>query len=420
MPSHVTVGESLLRVDGISIHDPEVVQYFRNKPEEKRARVFVRAVELGVFCLQRAEVGQSLEFVKLEVERLVQASASAVDKLPEAIRIRLSGQDSPTAHVSTAVQSAQESMRGKLEEVRQLFDQHLDPNKGDATLGKALKALQEMLNPRLDDSVQKRVEATVRSLSGTDGAISKAVKSTVEGVIAPLRAAIETLSLAVAKQAGTKEAIAASPEKGFQFEEELLPVLQTWAASVGAELEYTAPQNQPGDFMLTLRDMSVSDLPLKIVIEARDRDQGFGRVLINRQMTDALSYWKGTYGIYVSKTQNGLAMEIGDWSEFGCEYGPVVACTLEHLKTALRFALVETRLRAAVQKESGTIDTRTVAAELGRFRGSLNHLTQIKRKVGEIRQILDVLPSIEADANQMRNEIQDALGKVEGLLPRPS
>ncbi len=415
--AQVIVESSSLRIDGVSIRNPDVVQFFRNKPENERLHVLVRAVELGVFCLQRAEVGQNLEFVRLEVERLIQASSSAVKDLPEAIRGKLSGQDSPTAQISATVNSVQHVVREKLDEVRSLFDTHLDPGRGDATLGKALTAMNGLLDPRREDSVQKRVEATIQSLSGTDGAISQAVKTAVESVVAPLRTAVETLSLAIAKQAGTREALAASPEKGFQFEEELLPMLQTWAASVGADLEYTAQQNQPGDFTLTLGDMSVSGLPLKIVIEARDRGQAFGRVLIGRQMTDALSRWKGSYGIYVSKTRNGLAQEVGEWCEFGCEHGPVVACTAEHLKTALRFAVVETRLRAAANGNH-EIDTRTVAAELGRFRDSLNHLTRIKRKVGDIRQILDILPSIETEADQMRNEMQDALGKIEGLLPR--
>lgn len=413
----VIVESSSLRIDGITIRHPDVVQFFRNKPESERLHVLVRAVELGVFCLQRAEVGQNLEFIRLEVERLIQASSSAVRDLPEAIRGKLSGQDSPTAQISATVNSVQHVVGEKLDEVRSLFDTHLDPGRGDATLGKALTAMNGLLDPRREDSVQKRVEATIQSLAGADGAISQAVTTAVEGVVAPLRTAVETLSLAIAKQAGMQEALAASPEKGFQFEEELLPRLQSWAASVGADLEYTAPQNQPGDFTLTLGDMSVSGLPLKIVIEARDRDQAFGRIPVSKQMSAALAQFKGNYGIYVSKTQKGLAKELGEWCECGCEHGPIIACTAEHLRTALRFAVVATRLRAAAEGNQ-EIDTRTVAAEMGRFRNSLNHLTQIKRKVGDIRQILDVLPSIETEADQMRNELQDALGRIEGLLPK--
>ncbi len=40
-------------------------------------------------------------------------------------------------------------------------------------------------------------------------------------------------------------------------------------------------------------------------------------------------------------------------------------------------------------------------------------LTQIKRKVGETREIL---PAIEDKADHMRNEIRDALGNIETLL----
>jgi uncharacterized protein Yka (UPF0111/DUF47 family) len=59
------------------------------------------------------------------------------------------------------------------------------------------------------------------------------------------------------------------------------------------------------------------------------------------------------------------------------------------------------------------LDIGTAEKELSRFRNSLNHLTQIKRRVGEIR---DVLPTIEDEADRIRSEIRDALEKIESLL----
>jgi uncharacterized protein Yka (UPF0111/DUF47 family) len=90
----------------------------------------------------------------------------------------------------------------------------------------------------------------------------------------------------------------------------------------------------------------------------------------------------------------------------------VIACTAEHLKTALRFAVVDTRLRATAEARR-ELDISKAEKELGRFRNSMNHLTQIKRKVGEIR---DVLPAIEDEADRMRNDIRDALNNIETLL----
>lgn len=154
--------------------------------------------------------------------------------------------------------------------------------------------------------------------------------------------------------------------------------------------------------------------PLRIVVEARDRETGWGRVRINEQMSAALSEWKGNYGVYVSKTREGLAREIGEWAEFDCDRGPVVACTVDHLRTALRFAVVDAKLRTAAQ-ERRAVDVVTLSAQLDRFRDSLNHLTQIKRKATEIREILLV---IDSEADQMREGIQDTLSKIEAAIPK--
>lgn len=99
MPAQVIVEDSQVRFEGLTVANPDVVQYFKQKPEAQRPEAAVRAIELGVFCLQRAELGQSLEFVRLEVERLIQASKGAVDNLPEVLRAKLTAQ-SKQGHTS--------------------------------------------------------------------------------------------------------------------------------------------------------------------------------------------------------------------------------------------------------------------------------------------------------------------------------
>jgi hypothetical protein len=414
MPGQVILEDSRIRFEGLTVASPDVIQYFKQKPDEQRPEAAVRAIELGVFCLQRAELGQSLEFVRLEVERLIQASRNAVDGLPEVLRTKLTAPDGPTAQVSSTVQSVQTAIAGKLTEVQQLFEKHLDPRQTETTLGKALQELKHLLDPTRDDSVQKRVQNSVESIVATDGTLARAVKKAVEDATAPLQAAVTTLSLALERERGAQEVLAESPDKGYQFEEELLPLLRDWSVAVGADLEYTAPQNRPGDFVLTLRDTSLGPGPLRIVIEARDRESGWGRFRISEQMSASLSEWNGNYGIYASKTQDGLAQEIGEWRELDCDRGPVVACTADHLRTALRFALVDTKLRAAAQARR-EVDFASMSAQLDRFRDSLNHLTQIKRKATDIRGILLV---IDSEADQMREGIQDTLSKIEAAIPR--
>ena len=243
MPNQIAIEGSVVRLEGITIQTMDVAQYLSQKPQGERVPALIRAVEVGVYCLQRAEVGQSLDFVKLEIERLIQASRTAVDQLPESIREKLAATDGPTAQVSAAAAAAQTAIQDKLVEVRQLFERHLDPAKPDATLGRALSTLTNLLDPKREDSVQKRVDLTLQGIAVADGAIAKAVRATVETAIAPLQTAIETFSLALKKEEGIEEALATTTRKGFAFEDELLPELQRWAAIVGADLEYTAPQN---------------------------------------------------------------------------------------------------------------------------------------------------------------------------------
>lgn len=414
MPGQVIIEDATVRFEGLTVANPDVIQYFKQKSQEQRPEAAVRAIELGVYCLQRAELGQSLEFVRLEVERLIQASRSAVDGLPEVLRTKLTAPDGPTAQVSSTVQSVQTAIAGKLTEVQQLFEKHLDPRQTESTLGKALQELMNLLDASRDDSVQKRVESSIASVATTDGTLANAVKKAVQDVTAPLSTAIATLSLALERERGAQEVLVVSPGKGYEFEEELLPLLVGWSEVVGADLEYTGPQDKPGDFVLTVRETSLGPGPLRIVIEARDRESGWGRVRISEQMSLALSEWTRNYGLYISKTQEGLAQEIGEWRELDCDRGPVVACTVEHLRTALRFAVIDAKLRTAAQ-ERRAVDVATLSAQLDRFRDSLNHLTQIKRKVTEIREILLV---IDSEADQMREGIQDTLSKIEAAIPR--
>jgi hypothetical protein len=53
MMSYVNNGEARYQ-------NPDVAQYFNQKPETERVSVLIRAVEVEVFWLQRAEVGQSV------------------------------------------------------------------------------------------------------------------------------------------------------------------------------------------------------------------------------------------------------------------------------------------------------------------------------------------------------------------------
>ena len=410
----VVATESTVIISNLTLYNTDVVQYFKQLPEEERPRAAVRAFEIGVFCLERMQMGHALDFVRLEVERLIKSAGDAISNVPQLIEQKLGGNAGPLAPVHTAVTGAQNAIQQKLNDVSDLFSQHLDPANAEATLGKALSDLRNLVNPERSDSVQKRIEAAISSISKADGELLKAVSTEVEKATKPLQTIIETLKTAVVGEEAIKEALSATTQKGFEFEEELKPILRNWAASVGAELEHVGPQNFPGDFVLRLKDTAIGPSGLTIAMEARDRQDGWGRVRIVEHMNTALKQWDGNYGIYVNKTPAGLAQEIGEWSELTCDSGSIIACTYEHLRTALRFALVDYKFRE-LQQSRREIDITSIEGKLSQFRISLNHLTQIKSQVNAIRQ---PLTQIESEADDMRTEINSVLQEIEDAIRR--
>src|SRR6058998_3531028 len=79
---------------GIHVHDlviarQDVVDYLRAIPEEERVPAFLHAVEVGVFCLERARAGADLEFVRRRVAELLAQVQQAVAGVPGKIEEQL-------------------------------------------------------------------------------------------------------------------------------------------------------------------------------------------------------------------------------------------------------------------------------------------------------------------------------------------
>ena len=118
---------------------------------------------------------------------------------------------------------------------------------------------------------------------------------------------------------------------------------------------------------------------------------------------------KASYGLYVSKSHAGLAKEIGDWAEGECNHGPYVACTSEHLLTAIRFVIVDARLRARLAAQAQT-DLPSIEGELRRIRTALSRTRTIKAKAADVHKGAD---RITEEVDEQYHEISDALDSIE-------
>ena len=143
----------------------------------------------------------------------------------------------------------------------------------------------------------------------------------------------------------------------------------------------------------------------RLIAEARDRQDPVGRMVISETLNAAMAERSANSALYVSKSRAGLAKEIGEWAEGTAEGGAWIACTHEHLVTAVRILVVQERLqqiRAAVP----SLDASSIANQIQRIRTTLGRIKTINTKVTDVRSSAD---EIQREAEAVREEIRSAL-----------
>jgi hypothetical protein len=413
----VRVRSGQVLVKDLVIASREVADYLKEVSEPDRARTLVRATEVGVFCLERAVASRDLDFVRQQLDQQLRLVTAELEKIPAKVQQELlkhvgTEKGQVLAPLAATVATTDKIIREKLTAVHSLFDGHIDPRRADTTLGRALHTITTILDPKREDSIQKAFEKAVQTVSTEDGALVATVKRIVAGLLKPLQDEVDRLAKEIRGQDAAAEALAGTTAKGAAFEEELLPTIRCWAKFTGAAVDYVGDDNRPGDILVTLADNSLSVAEFVIVVEARDEATQRGKKQIADDMARALAARDGHYGVYVAKTQASLGKEIGDWAEGRCSQGPFVACMVDHLVTALRFAVVDTRLRAllAMRPEA---DVPAIQTEIERVRTVLRRIRTIKTRASEIHK---GAASVTEEADELQRQINDALLAIENAL----
>lgn len=414
----VSVGDTAVVVHQLEISNKDVVVYFGKIPESNRIDALIRAIEVGTFCLEHAGAAQDLEFVRREIDALMTAVDKRVSSIPAELERTLiaqigTGDGQILAPVQTLIGQAVKTTGDRLNDVRAMLND-IDPSKDGTSAGRVVRSLRDLLDANRTDSVQSVLKTAVASMASSDGTIAKTVQATVDNALKPLRDELDSLAKEIRGQEAAAEAISQTPAKGFTFEEEIVERLQLWARCVGAQVAYVGGDNRPGGIIVGVG--AVAAEPLRIVIEAKDRQSPKGRRAISESLTAAMTERNANASIFVSRNASGLANEIGEWAEGECGGGGFVACTYEHLTTAVRFLIVQKRL-AALQACRQEIDAASVLSQVIRIRTALDRIKNINRKTNDIRSCAG---EIENESAQLRADVRDALTTIEEMVNKPA
>jgi DNA repair exonuclease SbcCD ATPase subunit len=407
---------------GIRVHDllipkKDVADFFRPLNEEERELTFIQALEVGVFCLERARLSHDTEFVRRQVESLISQVEKAVMSIPETTKEKLMGkigteEGQVLAPVQDLIRSVSQTTTLRINEVRDLLSQEIDPSKETSTLGKVLKNLKDLLDPGRIDSIQGSLGNAIKAVTSEDGTLAKAVKAVVAEAIKPLGDEIDRLSKEIRGQEAAMEALQETIEKGLSYEHEILEKLQDWSKFVGAEVHHVGTDNRPGDILIIFSATSLHSTDSRFILEVRDRKNPKGRKAISDDLSQAMAERGASGAVYLSRYVEGLAKEIGEWGEGNCEYGPWVATTDQHLFNSLRFLLNLKRLEE-IKSSKPEIDATAVEDQIKRIRTSLNRVKTINQKISFLQGTTD---DIKKEVETLRDEIRSALVAIEDAM----
>lgn len=419
MSKSVVIFDQGLRITDLEVPRKDIADFLRTLDEPDVETTLIQAMEVGVFCLERARMSQDTEFVRRQIDLLLNHVETTVKKIPDDTQRALvekigTNNGQVLAPLREMIDAATKLTTDKLKEVRTFLTQEIDPDKETTTLGKALKTLRDVLDPKRNDSVQSLLEQAVKTVTCKDGVLAKAVKEVVAEAVNPLATEVDKLTKEVRGQEAAAEALEQTTLKGTPYEEEVTGILQGWARAAGAEVHHVGVDNQPGDVVITVRGDGLIADPMSIVVEVRDRgSRAMGRKAISADMALKLAERGANAGIYLSRTQDGLSLrEIGEWAEGISDRGLWVACTQQHLITAVRFLIVQRRL-ATLRAAAPEVDSALIEQQVKAIRTALGRIRTIKTKLTELGSCSNV---IDEQADRLREEIKEALSSIEDSM----
>jgi len=416
----IIVENCSITVEGLEIHDADVADFLERIKPTDRKRAFTNALQIGVFCLSRADSTRDIDFVRRQIETLMGEVTRSNQKLPaltqEALLAKIGTENGQVlAPVQNLIDQAAASTAARVREVKDLLVQDIDPSKDSSTLGRALRVLRDLLDPKRSDSIQASVQDALSRIASHDGPFANGLKETLTTALLPIQQEVAELAKEVRGKEAVAEVIANTPLKGITYEHEILADLQQWARSTSSEVHHVGADNRAGDIVIRIPESHASSQAFSVVVEVRDRQAAAGRKTITDALRRAMETREASAAIYVSRHPDGLALEVGDWAEGVCEKGRWIACTGCHILTAIRFLIVQDHI-ARLRQASSEFDARSMDSQVQRVRTSLERVKKITRRAGDVRGNAD---EIQQEAEILRDEVRAALVSMEDALHDP-
>jgi hypothetical protein len=259
-------------------------------------------------------------------------------------------------------------------------------------------------------SNETRIKAVVSEFNSslTDGTLVESFSKILIKELSPLIAELRSINYHVIEQKGEENIKGSTTLKGKEYEQHILEQVQTWARYNKFKVENVGMDNRPGDIVVE----SLSE-KIKIAIEVKDISTPKGHSVLTREMGQVIQERKATTAIFLCKTINGLAKEIGSYGEGVSDNIKWVATTGESLEVALNHCLVQERLRLANEKNLSITNAKKIKENIELAKTLMRDMSQHYRSITEIQKAATTLESSLRNTNA---EVLRALSAANDLI----
>jgi predicted nucleic acid-binding Zn-ribbon protein len=116
--------------------------------------------------------------------------------------------------------------------------------------------------------------------------------------------------------------------------------------------------------------------------------------------------------IFLSRSREGLAREIGEWAEGESDQGSWVATTHELLTLAIRYLIMQQRL-TSLRASQPEINAIAIEDQIQRIRTTLKRITNINKHLTALHHSAN---AIETEADTLKHEIRGVLDSIEDVI----
>src|SRR5438876_10211689 len=83
MPKNVLVLDRSVKITELEIPRKDVADFLRTVDDAEVEPTLIQAIEVGVFCLERARMSQDTEYVRRQIDSLLNRVENTVKKIPD-------------------------------------------------------------------------------------------------------------------------------------------------------------------------------------------------------------------------------------------------------------------------------------------------------------------------------------------------